>query len=113
MLLIAVCDGRHDFGNATHLIRQVRSHKVDVIGQVFPRPGDAFHNGLPTQLSFHADLARYTSDFIGKRRQLIDHRINRVFQFKNFAFYVHGDLLAEVASSDRGGNSSDVAHLGR
>ena len=44
-------------------------------------------------------------------RQLIDHRVHSVFQFKNFTLYIDGDFLAEIASGDRSGDGCDVAHL--
>ena len=33
-------DGGDDLGDAAHLARQVRGHRVDVVGQVLPRAGD-------------------------------------------------------------------------
>jgi hypothetical protein len=43
-----------------------------------------------------------TSD--AKPVQLIDHRVDGVFQLENFAFDVDGDLAREVAARDRGGD---------
>ena len=42
-LQIAVCHCRHDLCDATHLISQVRRHKVDVVGEILPRSRNAFH----------------------------------------------------------------------
>ena len=82
---IAIRDSGHDFDNASHLSRQVAGHEVDVVGQIFPCAGNALHFGLPAQLAFGSNFARYARDFCGKRIQLIHHHVDGVFQFQNFA----------------------------
>src|SRR5205809_56256 len=47
-------------------------------------------------------FARYTSNLRGKSVELIDHCVDRVFQFKNLPAYVDGDLFGEVARCDGG-----------
>src|SRR5262249_54381444 len=47
----------------------------------------------------------------GEAVQLIDHRVDRVFQLEDLAFDVDGDLLGKVAVGDGGGHLGDVAHL--
>ena len=46
-----------------------------------------------------------------KRIELIDHRVDGVLQFENFAFHVDRDLAREIAAGDGGGNFGDVADL--
>ena len=65
---------------------EVGRHGVDVVGQTFPRSGDAGHLRLAAQLAFGADFARHAGHFGGERVQLIHHRIDGVLEFQNFAF---------------------------
>ena len=46
-----------------------------------------------------------------KLTQLIDHRVDRVFQFRDFAADVDRDLLRQVAVGHGRGHVGDVAHL--
>src|SRR5262249_3839801 len=89
---IAAGDGGCDFGYITHLRRQVTGHRVDVVGQVFPRAGNAGDLRLAAEFAFGADLARHARHFRGEAVQLVDHRVDGVFQLENFTFDVHGDL---------------------
>ena len=88
-------------------------HRVDRVGEVLPRAGDARHFGLTAELPFGADLARHARDFRGERAELIDHRVDRVLQLEDLAERFGGDLLREVAVRDRGRDLGDVAHLRR
>ena len=90
---------------------QVRRHRVDVVGQVLPRAGDARHFGLAAELAFGADLARDARDLGGEGVQLIDHRVDGVLQLEDLALDVDGDLARQVAVGDRGRDVGDVAHL--
>ena len=110
---IAVGDGRGHFGDIAHLGREIAGHEVDAVGQVFPSAGDAFHVGLPAELSFGADFAGHAGHFRGERTELIDHRVDRVLQLEDFALHIDRDLLRQVAGGDGGGHGGDVAHLGR
>ena len=65
---VAGGDGRGDRGDVPDLVRQVRRHEVDAVGQVLPRARDALHLRLPAQLALRADLARDARDFRGERR---------------------------------------------
>src|SRR5262249_52352558 len=40
---VAVSHGGGDSGDVAHLAGEVTGHRVDVVGQVFPRSGDAFY----------------------------------------------------------------------
>ena len=86
--------------------------RVDVVGEVLPRAGDAFDLGLAAELALGADLARDARDLGGERAQLVDHRVDRVLELGDLAAGVDGDLLREVAVRDRGRDLRDVAHLG-
>ena len=105
--------GGRDVGDVAHLAGQVRGHRVDVVGQVLPRAGDARHFGLAAELAFGADLARDARDFGGERAQLIDHRVDGVLELQNLAADVDGDLLRQVAVGDGHRHFGDVAHLRR
>ena len=110
-LQVAVGDGGHDLGDAADLGGQVAGHAVDGVGQVFPRAGDAFDLGLPAELAFGAHFAGHARHFAGERPQLIDHRVDGVLQFENFALHIDGDLAGQVAGGDGLGHVGDVAHL--
>ena len=92
---------------------RLRRHRVDAFGQVLPGAGDAEHVGLTAEPSLGADLARDARHFAGKGVELVDHRVERFLQLKDFARHVHRDLLRQVAAGDRGRDVGDVAHLRR
>src|SRR6185312_1203638 len=103
--------GRH-LGDIADLAGEVRGHRVDRVGQVLPGAGDAAHHGLAAELAFGADLARDAGDFRRKGVELVDHRVDGVFQLQNFAAHVDRDLLRQVARGDGGRHFGDVADLG-
>ncbi len=80
-------------------------------GQILPGAGDAAHHGLAAELALGANLARHARHFAGKGVELVDHRIDGVFQLENFAAHVHRDLARQVAAGDGGGDFGDIAHL--
>src|SRR6185312_641113 len=92
---------------------QVGSHGVDALGEILPGAGDAEHVGLAAKPSLGADFARHAGHFAGESVELVDHRVERFLQLKDFARHVHGDLLGEVAAGDGGRDVGDVADLGR
>src|SRR5206468_1939843 len=55
---VAVGDRGRDLGDVAHLVRQVRRHRVDVVGEVLPHARDALHLRLAAELAVRADLAR-------------------------------------------------------
>ena len=65
---VAARDGRRHFGDVAHLAREVRGHRVDVVGEVLPRAADARHVRLTAELAFGADFARHARHFGGERR---------------------------------------------
>ena len=110
---VAARDRGRDVGDVAHLAGEVRRHRVDVVGEVLPRAGDAGHFRLAAELAFGADFARHARHLRRERAQLLDHRVDRVFELQNLAADVDGDLLRQVAVRDRDGDLGDVAHLGR
>src|SRR5262249_11281238 len=81
------------------------------VGQVFPGAGDSGYLGLATELAFRANLAGHARDFRGEGRELIHHRIDRVFELQDLAADISSDELGEVTGRDRGGDLDDVAKL--
>ena len=86
-------------------------HEVDVVGEVFPGTGDTGNVGLSAELAFGADFAGYAGDFAGEGVELIDHRVDGLFEFENFALNVDCDLAREIAASHGGRDFGDVADL--
>ena len=84
-LEVAIGHGRHDDGDAAHLVGQIAGHQIHVIRQVLPGSGDALHLGLAAEFSFGADFARHARHFGGERAKLIHHRVDGVLQFQDFA----------------------------
>ncbi len=108
---IAVGDGGGHVGDVAHLGGQVRCHGVHGVGEVFPGAGDAAHVGLAAEFSFGAHFAGHARHFGCEAVELVHHRVDGVFQFENFAFHGHGDLLGQVSLGDGGCHFGDVSHL--
>ena len=84
--------GRGHVGDVADLTRQVGSHRVDVIRQIFPCAGDSRHDGLSAKSSFGSDLTGDAAHFRREGVELIHHGVDGVFQLENFAFHVHRNL---------------------
>src|SRR5207248_3161717 len=110
---VALGDRRRDFGDVAHLGGEVARHVVDVVGEVLPDTGHAFHLRLATEVAFGTDFAGDASDFAGKGVVLVAHAVYGVLELEDLAAHVDGDFLREVALCDGGGDVGDVAHLGR
>ncbi len=102
---------RRDLGDVAHLAGQVARHRIDVVGEVLPGAGHAGHDRLTAQLALGADLARDACHLGREAVQLVDHRVDGLFELQDLATHVYGDLAREVTAGDRGGNLGDVAHL--
>ena len=76
---IAVGDRGCDVGDVSHLAGQIARHRVDRIGQIFPRSSHALHLGLATQLPFRSHLAGHARHLGGERAELIHHGVDGVF----------------------------------
>ncbi len=109
---VAIGDGGGDFGDVADLSGQVAGHGVYGIREILPDAADAFHLRLAAEFAVGTDFAGYTRDFAGERIELIDHRVDGVFQLQNFAAHVDGDFAGQVAVGDGGRNFGDVADLG-
>src|SRR6266852_6256955 len=108
---IAARDCGGHLGDIAHLTGQIAGHRVDAVGQVFPRAGDAGDDGLAAEPAFGADLARHAGDFAGERVQLIEHRVDGVLQLQDLAADIDRDLARQVAARDRRGHLGNIAHL--
>ena len=111
LLQVAVGDRGHDLDDAAHLFGQIGGHEVHGIGEVLPGAGDAGDLRLTAELALGADLARHARHFAGKGVELIDHRVDGVLQFEDFALHVDRDLARQVAAGHGGGDFGDVADL--
>ena len=109
----AVRDRSDDFHDAAHLLGEVGGHDVYVVGEIFPSAGDARDFRLTAEFSVGADFASDARDFGGERVELVDHRVDGVFQLENFTFDVDRDLARQVAARDGGRDFRDVANLSR
>ena len=56
-------------------------------------------------------FARHACNFRSEAVELVHHRIDRVFEFENFALNVYRDFLGEITVGDRGCYFGDVAYL--
>src|SRR4029077_12729114 len=108
---VAVGDRGGDGRDVAHLGGEVAGHEVDVVGEVLPDPGNAAHLGLTAQLALAADLAGDAGDLAGEVVELVDGDVDGVLELEDLTADVDGDLLAQVAVGDRGGDLGDVAHL--
>ena len=108
---IAIGDGGGHFRDVANLAGEVRGHEVHVVREILPGARHAGHLRLSAELAFGAHFARHARDFRGEAVQLIDHRVDGVFQRQDFALHVHGNLAAQIAARDRRRDFGDVAHL--
>src|SRR5262245_42148330 len=110
---IAVGHGGRHLGDVADLGGEVAAHRVDALGQVFQNAADARDSRLTAQFSFGSDIADHAFHVVIEIFELINHRVDGVLQFQDFALHVHRDLLREVALRHGGGHLGDVAYLGR
>ncbi len=69
-----------DLRDVAHLVGEVAGHQVDVFGESAPGAGYAFDFGLTAELAFRTDFACDARHFRRERAQLVDHRVERVFE---------------------------------
>ncbi len=110
---VTLRDGGGDLRDVADLRRKVRGHRVHGFRQVLPDTGDTFYIGLSAEFSFGADFSRHARDFARERIELVDHRIERVFQFENLSPCIDRDFGGKVAAGDSGRYLGDVADLRR
>src|SRR6185437_14151549 len=82
-----------------------------VVRQILPGTGNARHLRLTAKISLGAHLPGDAGDFGSEGIELIHHRVDGVFQLKDFALHIDCDLLGEVARGDRGRHLGNVAAL--
>ncbi len=110
---VAARNGGGHVRDVADLAGEVGRHGIDIVGQIFPRAGDAGHEGLSAQFSFGADFARHARHFGGERAELVHHRVDRFLELENFAAHVHGDLFRQIAVGHGNRHFGDVADLRR
>ena len=108
---IAFGHGRRHFGDRAHLSRQIRRQLIHVVRQIAPDTGRARHARLAAQLAFDTDFARHRGHLIGERRQRVDHSVDRVGQFGDFALGFENQLALQIAVRHRRHHFRDAAHL--
>ena len=108
---VAAGHGGRDFGDVSHLRRQVSGHGVDGVGKILPRTGHAGHDRLSAKLSVGTDFAGHARHFRCERAQLIHHRVDGFFELQNFAAHVDRDLARKIAAGHGGRDFRDVADL--
>src|SRR5439155_5840738 len=86
-------------------------HGVHVVREIFPGAADAGHFRLAAEDAFGADFACDARHFGRKAVELVDHRIDGVLEFEDFAFDVDGDLAGQVAFGHGGRHFGDVTDL--
>src|SRR5262249_13692218 len=96
-----------------NLGRYIGGHEIDVVGQVLPGAGNAFHAGLAPELTFSSHFTRHARYFEGERIELIHHRVDGVLQVENFAPHFDGDLPGEIATGDSAAHIGNIADLHR
>src|SRR5690606_33809408 len=89
---VSLGDGGGDLRDVADLVRQVVRHRVDVVGEVPPRPAAARYVGLAAQLPLGADLAGHARHLVGERRQLVDHRVHGQLQLLKLTRRLDRDL---------------------
>src|SRR3984885_7949087 len=110
---LAVGDGGDDFHDTADLLGEVRGHHVHVVGEVAPGASDTGHLRLTAEFAAGADFAGDARDFGSECVELVDHRVDRILQLKNFTLHIHRDLARKVAARNRCGDFSNVGDLSR
>ena len=110
---VSARNGSGDLSDVSNLSRQVASHGIDGVREIFPGAADSRHLSLAAQFSLGADLAGHASHFARERVQLVHHGIDGVLKFEDFALYVDRNLAGQVSTSNGGGHLRDVADLSR
>src|SRR5207253_104467 len=108
---VTVGDRRGHLRHVAQLDGQIAGHRVDVVGQVLPRAGDALDLGLPAKLALRPDLARHPRHLRRFPTRLSSDLVDDVLDLENLAPDVYGDLLRQVAVGDRRGHLRHVAQL--
>src|SRR5262249_25539253 len=108
---VAARHGGGHLGNVSYLRCEICREEVDVVGQILPRSGNAWPDGLTAKRAVAADFTRDARHFRCERTQLVHHRIDGFLQLEDFSANVDGDFLREVSVGDSDSNFGDVANL--
>jgi hypothetical protein len=73
----------------------VRSHNVDIIRQILPRPSHVPR--LPAQPSLSAHLPRDPHHIIRKDAQTLRHPVRRLLQLQDLAMHLHLYVLSQIS----------------
>ena len=92
---VAIGDGCRNLRDVSDLSGEIGRHEVDVVGEVLPRSGDAWHERLAAELALGSDFAGDAGHFGGESVELIHHRVDRVLELENLSLHVDGDLARE------------------
>ncbi len=74
-------DRGRNFCNVPDLACKVASHRVDRVGEVLPGTGDARHLRLASEPAVSSHFTGHASHFGSEGAQLVDHRVDGVFEF--------------------------------
>src|SRR5207244_1544565 len=102
---------RRHLRDVAYLVREIACHRVYVIREILPRPGDTRHVSLSAEAPFRAYLASHTSHFCCKGAQLLDHGVEGLFELQDLSAHIYGDLLRQVTGCNGRGDFCDVADL--
>ncbi len=108
---VAFGDGGGDIGDGAHLSGQVGGELIDVIGKIAPDSGGAGHARLAAQLAFDADFAGHVADLIGEDGERVDHAVDGVGEFGDFAFGLEHQFAFQISVGDGGHHFGDTANL--
>ena len=100
-----------DIRDGAHLSSQVRGELVHVVRKVAPDSGRAGHQRLAAQLAFYADFAGHVAHLVGEHRQSVDHAVDRVGEFGDFAFRLQHQFALQISVGDVGDDFRDTANL--
>ena len=92
--------------------RQIGSHRVDRVGQVFPGATHAGHHRLAAEAAFGADFSGHARHLGRERPELVDHRIDGLLELQDFAAHVDRDFLGKVSVRHGNRHVGDVTNLG-
>ena len=95
-----------------HLRGEVRGHRVDALGEVFPHAGHAADLRLAAKLALGADLAGDAGHLRGEHVELLDHRVDDLGGAQELAFQrpavdVEAHRAQKIALGDGGDGAGD------
>ena len=82
---VAVGHRDRHLGDVANLRGQVRGHRVDALGEVFPHAGHFAHLRLAAELALGADFAGDARHLGGEHVELLDHRVDDLSRAQELA----------------------------